>query len=431
VRSDYPAAALPEHLGGGLGHSLKHPSGLPALAERLHKLKVLEGGEEKGVTAGRRPSPLRPFIEDLLAQDFNRIETPAWVFMDRTAADTFSRAAAMAHALSTNQTRVTNAYSIKTNPDARLIKLALDSGFMAEGDQPAGAAEGAGGGLPRRPADPERAGQVVARGLLPKEQIHAVFCDSAPDLKKTVAALNNGELKAKIVGVRIRTPHIPSRFGIALDTPETFRSLVESIATLPKDTGFGVHFHMASSNIGVKAWWRLFDSMLRWCQSLERLSGRTIEVLDIGGGWFPDDWHNVDHSDFAKAVKRAQAALPKVGQIISEPGKAMAQPTMALAMRVLETQEEEGRITEAVVDGSIAELPMHFFQPHRVMARDEAGSWRPLRRGKSHLLGRLCMEHDVVASNIELPEGTRPGDVLVFCDAGGYDRSMSYVFGQG
>jgi diaminopimelate decarboxylase len=65
------------------------------------------------------------------------------------------------------------------------------------------------------------------------------------------------------------------------------------------------------------------------------------------------------------------------------------------------------------------------------MAQGEDGSWKPLRRGKSHLLGRLCMEHDIVATNIELPEGTRPGDVLVFCDAGGYDRSMSYVFGRG
>ena len=52
--------------------------------------------------------------------------------MDRTAADTFQRAAAMAQALSTNQTRVTNAYSTKTNPDPRLIKLALQSGFLAE-----------------------------------------------------------------------------------------------------------------------------------------------------------------------------------------------------------------------------------------------------------------------------------------------------------
>jgi diaminopimelate decarboxylase len=431
VRSEFPLPPLPEHLGGGLGHSLKHPSGLPALAERLHKMSVLDGGHDGAAPGGHAPTVPTTMIEDLLAQDFNRIETPAWVFMESTAADTFKRAAAMAHALSTNQTRVTNAYSIKTNPDARLIKLALESGFMAEGISLLELHKALEVGFRPDQLILNGPGKWWPEGMIPKERIHAVFCDSAPDLKKTVAALNSGELKAKIVGVRIRTPHIPSRFGIALDTPETFKSLVVSIATLPADTGFGVHFHMASSNIGVKAWWRLFDSMLRWCQSLERLTGRTIEVLDIGGGWFPDDWHNVDHSDFAKAVKRAQAALPNVGQIISEPGKAMAQPTMALAMRVLETQEEDGEITEAVVDASIAELPMYFHYPHRVLTQDRAGEWRTLKRGKSHLMGRLCMEHDVVAANIQLPEGTRPGDVLVFCDAGGYDRSMSYVFGRG
>jgi diaminopimelate decarboxylase len=41
------------------------------------------------------------------------------------------------------------------------------------------------------------------------------------------------------------------------------------------------------------------------------------------------------------------------------------------------------------------------------------------------------MEHDIVASNIALPETAQVGDVLVFCDAGAYDRSMSYVFGRG
>jgi diaminopimelate decarboxylase len=46
-------------------------------------------------------------------------------------------------------------------------------------------------------------------------------------------------------------------------------------------------------------------------------------------------------------------------------------------------------------------------------------------------LGRLCMEHDVVARDVELPKTAREGDVLVFCDAGAYDRSMSYVFGCG
>jgi hypothetical protein len=46
---------------------------------------------------------------------------------------------------------------------------------------------------------------------------------------------------------------------------------------------------MASSNVGVGQWWHLFESILRWCSSIEALSGRLIEVLDVGGGWFPED----------------------------------------------------------------------------------------------------------------------------------------------
>ena len=117
---------------------------------------------------------------------------------------------------------------------------------------------------------------------------------------------------------------------------------------------------------------------------------------------------------------------------VSEPGKAMAQPSMALAMRILEIQEHEDDYVEAVVDGSIAELPMYFFYPHRMLRQcGETGALQPLGRGKTHLMGRLCMEHDIVAANVQLPEGTRAGDLLIFCDAGGYDRSMSYVFGRG
>jgi diaminopimelate decarboxylase len=83
------------------------------------------------------------------------------------------------------------------------------------------------------------------------------------------------------------------------------------------------------------------------------------------------------------------------------------------------------------MDGSIAELPMHFFYPHRIAARALSGDWNALGRGKSLLLGRLCMEHDIVASHVQLPETAKEGDIFVFCDAGAYDRSMSYVFGCG
>ncbi len=135
---------------------------------------------------------------------------------------------------------------------------------------------------------------------------------------------------------------------------------------------------------------------------------------------------------FARAVSRVQEFLPHVKQIVSEPGKALAQPSMALAMRILEIQDFPGIATDVVVDGSIAELPMYFFYPHRILHQNaQTGVWKSLGRGKAHLLGRLCMEHDVVASNVGLPEDAKPDDLLVFCDGGAYDRSMSYVFGRG
>jgi diaminopimelate decarboxylase len=339
----------------------------------------------------------------------------------------------MAEELSTPEIGVVNAYSIKTNPDTRLISQALDSGFLAEAISLLEVQRALEVGFKPEQVILNGPGKWWPEGLMPREPIYAVFCDSIPDLKRVVQAVGKKELQAKVVGVRLRTSHLASRFGIALDTPDAFRALIDSIALLPSDCIFGVHFHMASSNIGVRQWWHLFDSMLRWCHSIEALTGRPIEVLDVGGGWFPDDWHHeAGGRDFGEAVLRARTHLPHVRQVISEPGKAMAQPSMALAMRVLELEEQEGEITEAVVDGSIAELPMYFFHPHRVLKQDARdGSWCVLKRGKTQLLGRLCMEHDVVASNLKLPEGTRPGDILVFCDAGGYDRSMSYVFGRG
>jgi diaminopimelate decarboxylase len=170
--------------------------------------------------------------------------------------------------------------------------------------------------------------------------------------------------------------------------------------------------------------------MLKWCRSIQQLSQRPIECLDVGGGWFPDDWHDKSSDKLQQGIERAKNALPNLQEIISEPGKAMAQPTMALAMRLLELTESEN-INEAVVDGSIAELPMNFVQPHRILHRNISGDWLPLRRGKTRLLGRLCMEHDIVAANVELPSSLRKGDLLVFCDAGAYDRSMSYDFGRG
>ncbi|MDQ3907398.1 MAG: ATP-grasp domain-containing protein [Acidobacteriota bacterium] len=394
------------------------------------QIKIDDGRADSPST---RPEVPQTFIDDLRDLDADSLETPGWLFMERTARSVFAGASRLAARLTTPEVKVTNAYSIKTNPDERLLKIARESGSLGEGISLLEVQKALRAGFRPDQIVLNGPGKWWPAGLLPKEAMHAVFCDSVADLRRVVASVARGEMRSKIVGVRLRTPNVPSRFGIPVDTPAALNTLVEAVEQLPRECSFGVHFHMASSNIGVRQWWHLYESMLRWCRSIETLSGRRVECLDVGGGWFPDDWHTESSDQFAAAVSRARKFLPAVEQVISEPGKAMAQPSMALAMRLLEFEESgKGEIKEAVVDGSIAELPMHFFQPHRILHKDsQTGEWRALRRGKTNLLGRLCMEHDVVAWNVELPKGARVGDVLVFCDAGAYDRSMSYVFGRG
>ncbi|HVG35285.1 MAG TPA: ATP-grasp domain-containing protein [Pyrinomonadaceae bacterium] len=440
VRSQFPLPPLPEPYPGGIGHSLKHPSGTLALAKRLHKLNVIEsngngngnGNGHTGPNITSSPSVPPSFLSDLATYDFAEVETPAWLFLESTASSLFQRAGELASRLSTEEVKVMNAYSFKTNPDERLLRLALKNGFLAEAISLLEVQKALKTGFKPEQVVLNGPGKWWPEGLLPDAPLHAVFCDSIADLKRVVASMGRGELRSKVVGVRLRTPHIGSRFGIPVDTPAALKTLVEGVEMLPAECAFGVHFHMASSNVGVRQWWHLYESMLRWARSVETLAGREIEYLDVGGGWFPDDWHTEAEDQFAGAIASARRSLRHVRQIISEPGKALAQPSMALAMRLLEFDEADEDATEAVVDGSIAELPMHFFQPHRILHRDgRTGEWRPLKRGKTLLLGRLCMEHDIVARGVELPEGARAGDLLVFCDTGAYDRSMSYVFGRG
>jgi diaminopimelate decarboxylase len=435
VSPQFPLPPLPEPYPGGVGHSLKHPSGTLALAERLQKLNVINGngssnghGSPNGAGGPVVPSS---FIDDLKTYDLAGMETPSWLFLESTASSLFERAATFASNLSTSSLRVTNAYSIKTNPDERLLRMAHESGFLAEAISLLEVQKALKVGFEPGQVVLNGPGKWWPEGLLPTSPIYAVFADSIADLKRVIGSLERKELQAKVVGVRLRAPNIASRFGIPVNTPEALKTVVGLIEMLPRECLLGVHFHMASSNIGVRQWWHLYESMLRWCRSIETLTRRKIKCLDMGGGWFPGDWHG-DEGRFAEAVSRARNFLPHVEQVISEPGKAIAQPSMALAMRLLEFDDSQEEINEAVVDGSIAELPMHFFQPHRVLHFDVlAGEWRALKRGKAQLLGRLCMEHDIVARNVELPEGVQVGDLLIFCDAGAYDRSMSYVFGRG
>ncbi len=323
------------------------------------------------------------------------------------------------------------AYSVKTNPEDEVLALARSHAMAAEAisqlevRRALAAGFGPGDIILNGPGkwwpERERAGSL-----------RAVFCDSLLDLRRTTEWMRQGERVAEVVGVRLRPPQFTSRFGIPVVPWRAFRELVDQIQRIPGEVGFGVHFHMPPSTIGIGNWWSLFDSMLSWALTLEATAGKPVECLDLGGGWYPDDWDMLLRPRLPELVETAAGLLPQLRELILEPGRALVQSAMAVLTKVLEVRPLSRESAEVVVDAAIAEIPENRIYPHRILARHPgSGRWSVLRRGRSRVLGRSCMEHDILATDVELPAGLVSGDFLAIADAGAYDRSKSYVFGRG
>lgn len=192
VRSDYPLSPLPEPLGGRIGHSLKHPSGLVQFANRLHKLDFDNAQNGANPVENQTATVPQTFIEDLDKLDFSEMQTPASLFLKTTAADYFAKAAALSAELSTDEITISNAYSFKTNPDERLIKLTRESGFFAEAISLLEAKKALAAGFKPEQIILNGPAKWWRRETLPDASFYTIFCDSIEELNRVIEEVESG-----------------------------------------------------------------------------------------------------------------------------------------------------------------------------------------------------------------------------------------------
>ena len=173
------------------------------------------------------------YLSDLGRVDLARLQTPASIFFEDTATSHFRNASRMAEEISSAKLKVANAYSIKTNPDERLIRLPLEHGFFAEAISLLEVKKALQSGF--------RPDQVILNGpakwwrreTLPDAEFYSIFCDSVEELERVVGEIEKGTLRTRVLGTRLRTPGVFSRFGIPIATPESFGRLVEAVGKMP------------------------------------------------------------------------------------------------------------------------------------------------------------------------------------------------------
>jgi len=403
---------------------VQNPSGMPTLARRLraHQRRRPGGGVH----------PIPP----LLLKDAGRVlrsygtETPRRFLLPNYAASAFKEAAdRLAQLRRAFAPDLVIAYSIKTNPSSELLGIAQDCGMWAEAIAQTEVTHAVGLGFPSE--------HIVLNGPgkwwpgSSKVPVYgAIFCDSLQELHALHQRVLSGEVRTEAFGIRLRPATVKSRFGIGFHDPSTFSKVVTILNTLPRTQALGFHFHIASSMVGVRTWHSLAENFLAAVGLLcDHLRNRPV-TLSVGGGWHPVDWTSFLRGELRQLVSTCQRRLPMVRRIILEPGKALSQRSMCLLTRVLEVRRSR-KSTELVIDGSIAELPDVRSHPHRVVSLNSSGTptaWGP---GNDRVLGRLCMEFDILSDAVHVPRDIREGAFVAYLDAGAYDASMAYSFGKG
>lgn len=332
--------------------------------------------------------------------------------------------------------------SVKTQPHKAILSAAKDKGYYAECISLAEYATALTLWEPKEicltgPAKFWQGVNIIESPII----LHSIFADSMPDLDNILHRIENNEIHVGIVGVRWclakSSTSIISRFGFDCNNPTTIAKVLETLKNLPIDTKIGMHFHFASSNIGLNSWFSQAKSFVIFCADFGKALGRSISVLDLGGGFnvaaLNENMQQGNLNSLFQLIYNTYVGnLPTVqfelGKCISE----MSGVVFTRIIMIRETNEwvrkdQEKPNRAIIVDTSISEISSPHLHP--IYWRDQ-GKWVLLSRGHDILWGRTCMEFDT-HPGVDLPDLAKIGDLLMITACGAYDSSMQYDFGDG
>lgn len=428
--------------GGSVGQPsvippLRDPSKLaPGNLENSQELPAREEGaeddEDEDEHENERISPEldipAAYQEEVetLTQNFSGM-TPARIHLEEWTMSRFDSLAETVRGTS-GYPKVRIAYSVKTSSTDDHLRKARESGFLTECISQGEIHRALGVGTKAEDVILNGPGKFWPLNRPPVQGLHMLFCDSVEEFDRVLAMPGI----AAAVGFRIRLPKITSRFGVPVEDFATFQRIVTGVRKMSSKQKLGFHFHLPSWLIGVERWKEAFNAMIMWSQAVEHLTKKPVSRLDLGGGFFPSDLEGIGLSWVQAQIREK---LPSVEAVYFEPGRSLTQEGEAVISTVLDVRRSKGKLTDVVVDASIAELPLIQSYAHRAFVQQRTKGREmpvlPLGKGDTRILGRICMENDILSDGIDLPQDIEVGDLIVFGDAGAYERTMAYDFGRG
>jgi diaminopimelate decarboxylase len=221
------------------------------------------------------------------------------------------------------------------------------------------------------------------------------------------------------------------KFGISM-AGSAAADAVRRIVAQPSLDLVGLHCHVGSQVTAPDAHELAARRLIRLMAAIREEHGITLGQLNLGGGHgvvYTDGDPELDLPAFAARLRAAVASecaglrLP-VPRITVEPGRAIVARAGVTLYRVISVKHRQtGRIFVAV-DGGMSDNPRPALYGASYTVRAvgrPAGSASQL----ATVAGRHCEAGDILARDVPLPAGIRPGDLLVTACTGAYHHSMA------
>lgn len=237
------------------------------------------------------------------------------------------------------------------------------------------------------------------------------------------------------IGIRILTgeeidpenPQFPTQFGFEpAAAVGALRKLVRAKARIET-----VHFHLRSNVSSVQVYERAIAEVAEIC----RTADFKPRHLDIGGG--VPVRHVLSRGSkvfdgefglrsFAKMLRQAVKAFPGLRELWLENGRFISAGSGVLAVKILDVKERRG-IRQLICDGGrTMNAITSLWEQHALLLPPERTGAMVL----TAVHGPTCMAFDQLA-RIPLPRSLKPGDHLIWLDAGAYHIPWEVRFSHG
>ncbi len=239
-----------------------------------------------------------------------------------------------------------------------------------------------------------------------------LLVDNEPELRALLGELSRLDRSVNLLvrmKMREHTVYTGKHFVYGIDWRRV-SDLIPELRENPHVESLGVHFHRKTQNVGE---WSLVEDL---SDALDDRAMGELDAVNIGGG-IP--------VRYANSRPNVELVLAKVGELrdflsargvrlMAEPGRFIAAPAVALEATVLNVYSGT-----AVLDCSIFNAYMDTYLLNtRLPVLGERGD----RSGHRYLLkGRSPDSLDIFRYSVYLDRELRPGDKVVFLNAGAYN----------